>query len=528
MILDPDQPFVDKAQRLSSWGHWFTFFNILFALLLSARYITTDGLPDTWLGLTFLFTNWLGHTAFITFILFVLTIFPLSLVFPYPRHIRGMAAVIATLGMILLFIDAYSYSRLGYHISGASLEQVVTLLTNTWQDHPVRSFMWVFGISGAIFCYELLISNFTWKRLDRLKEKAWGGNLAFVFLTAFVSSHLIHIWADANLDYDVTQQNNMFPFSYPATAKTLLAKNGLLDRQQHQARQADQLALKQNLEFRPRHQQLQCNIARIDRNLSIVIIDPLDNELHNALNDKGFNRFNKHYVPAMENHAMFDLLYGLPSLYKDSVVANRNQPQWLKLALENNITVELDFANSALFAEYGYLTPEQTFSADHKISVRHLDAQSLPGQLEDLARDQAIIVTRPEANGHALVKVNMWVNWSSLQRYKGQVTQNLDINTTIIESWLGCHGSELVEGLKADVDTFGKNLLIKRPQVLAANYTDGTIVAIKKDKITLLDDQGIDLQLSATNGYKLSQPLDIPALNDTISLLKRYMPADQR
>ena len=53
--------------------------------------------------------TWLSHTSFIAFLAFVLTVFPLSLIFPYPRHIRGMAAVIATVGASLLTLDAYVY-----------------------------------------------------------------------------------------------------------------------------------------------------------------------------------------------------------------------------------------------------------------------------------------------------------------------------------------------------------------------------------------------------------------------------------
>ena len=69
---------------------------------------------------------------------------------------------------------------------------------------------------------------------------------------------------------------------------------------------------------------------------------------------------------------------------------------------------------------------------------------------------------------------------------------------------------------------FGKNILRKQPKVLAANYTNGTVVSIHKDKITLLDIEGNSQTISATNGYQLSHETDIPTLNDTIHLLKRY------
>lgn len=519
MILDPNQPFVDKAQRLSSWGHWFTFFNILFAIVLSASYIVTDSLPNTVIGMVYLLFSWLGHTAFITFIVFVLTIFPLSLVFPYPRHIRGMAAIIATSGMILLAIDAYSYSRLGYHISSSSLEQVVTLLTKTWENHPFRSFTWVFGISGAILAFELYISNFTWKRLERLKEKSFGKPLAVLFLTAFISSHLIHIWGDATFEYDVTKQNNMFPFSYPATARTLLAKNGLLDKKQFQQARSDQLALRQNLEYNHTHQAMQCNIPAIAHNLEIVILaETVDDKLSNQLVKQGLIRFDKHYVPTAFEDAIFDLVYGLPSIYKDSIVANRQLPQWYLTARDNNLSIRFVLEDAPALAPYAYIASQSNgTTADISITFKQLTANQLLNNLNSNSDAIQIIVSKAQGVETAVAKAPMFVRWPGFERYKRQVTQNLGISTTIIESWMRC---TTPEGQLPE--SFGKNILEKSPKQLAANYTAGTIVSIKKDRIILLDDQGNDLQISASTGYKLNQPIDIPTLNDTIKKLKTY------
>lgn len=533
MILDPNQTFVDKAQRLTSWGHWFTFFNILVALLISSGFIITDVSPTTALGFSYLVTNWIGHTAFITFVCFVLTIFPISMIFPYPRHIRGVSALIASSGMILLTIDAYSYSRLGYHISGASFGQVATLLTNTWNDHPVRSFMWLFGSCSLILVVELVISNFTWKQLERLKRRACGARLTIFFLTAFVLSHLIHIWADATFDYDVTKQNNMFPFSYPATAKTLLAKNGLLDRQQHQTHQANHLSLQQNLDFYPSHQPRQCHIKDINNDLVILLTGNLDKTLFAQLADLKYTRFDKHYVPTNNDDAVFNLLYGLPSVYKNSIIANRQRPQWIDIAQKHGLSVELDISHALSFAGYRYLSDDATQSASQsntdgskKIILKQMASAELTQYIATLGGSNVIIVSTSDSpdspHKMAITKTPLLVKWSSQIRYRGQVSQNLDINSTIIQSWLNCQPVKETAAATQPLDIFGKNILRKQPKVLAANYTDGTIVSIHKDKITLLDIEGNSRTISATNGYQLNQEADIPTLNDTIHLLKRY------
>ena len=48
-------------------------------------------------------------------------------------------------------------------------------------------------------------------------------------VASFFFSHFTHIWADANLEYDVLRQDTVLPLSYPATAKTLLTKYGMFD-----------------------------------------------------------------------------------------------------------------------------------------------------------------------------------------------------------------------------------------------------------------------------------------------------------
>jgi len=101
MNLAEQSQFTSKASQLLSWGHWFTFANIGLALIISFAYLAADNAPETFLGGVYLLINWLGHIGFLTFICFVLTIFPLSLVFPYPRHIRGMAAVLVTTNYVI-------------------------------------------------------------------------------------------------------------------------------------------------------------------------------------------------------------------------------------------------------------------------------------------------------------------------------------------------------------------------------------------------------------------------------------------
>ncbi|MBB1180647.1 DUF3413 domain-containing protein, partial [Pseudomonas sp. FW305-3-2-15-E-TSA4] len=56
-----------------------------------------------------------------------------------------------------------------------------------------------------------------------------------------VFSHSLHIWADAQLKFDVTKQDNVLPLTYPATANTFLARYDLLDLKQLKHDRAERL-----------------------------------------------------------------------------------------------------------------------------------------------------------------------------------------------------------------------------------------------------------------------------------------------
>ena len=65
-----------KLLKLISWSHWFTFFNIAIAIICSVIYVISEPLPESLLGQVYLFANWFSHMAFITFLAFLLIVFP--------------------------------------------------------------------------------------------------------------------------------------------------------------------------------------------------------------------------------------------------------------------------------------------------------------------------------------------------------------------------------------------------------------------------------------------------------------------
>ncbi len=504
MNLSTHQPFTSRAHRLLNWGHWFTFFNILIALTISVTYIAPDATPQTVLGWVYLLTNWVSHTAFICFVCFLLTIFPVSMVFPYQHHIRGVSAVIATAGILLLTIDAYSFNRLGYHISNASLDQVVSLLTRTWGDHPVRSTLWVTLITVCILGYELLISNFTWKRIIALKEKQLHRIIVSVFIGCFFTSHLIHIWADANLKYDITQQDNMFPLSYPTTAKSLLARYDLLDKENYQQEKSKTWQIKSRLNYQPDANR--CEINEVpSTSLTIDVVDRLITpQEQDHLLSAGFIAYDNHFQSLDPDDAAFSLLFGLPSLYSEYIASQQIQPAWFTVAKAYNINVvttpDVDALSHKGFSE----SPVLSLNLDSNLSI------------SGSFNDNHIIVTRDTSmTAGPLIKSAIYVKWHKPVLYRHQITTNASIAYSILADWMKC-------GELAENTTIATSLFDRDKEKLKATYTADTLAFFHKDKITLVTSQGTDQHYSAASGMQLDVNLDTYELTDAINLITRF------
>jgi len=119
----------DRVSRLVSWGHWFAFFNGFLAMIIGTRYLETLGYPESILGWGYLAISTIGHFSFLAFIVYLVFIFPVTLLLPYSRFLRGYAAIIATLALNILLYDTIIYDDYGLHpckgCQASDLETVV-------------------------------------------------------------------------------------------------------------------------------------------------------------------------------------------------------------------------------------------------------------------------------------------------------------------------------------------------------------------------------------------------------------------
>ena len=492
MNLTPDNQFSSKASQLLSWGHWFTFANIGLVLLISTIYLFADSQPGTPLGWFYMLITWVSHTSFITFCAFVLTIFPLSLVFPYPRHIRGMAAGIATIGISALCLDAFVYYSLGYHINIQALPEIISLLWSTLTSSPAITTVFAGSLIIIILGLELIASNHAWRHLDRLKNLKFARYATSLLVTCFALSHSIHIWADANNYFDITKQDNVLPLSYPTTAKTLLARHDLLDIEKYQQERNLQLEGPKGRFI------LNTTLPNCEANNQVInfLVFKNSDQLNNFVNERSdLSALDNILQPVNRQDALFNLIYGLPAYY-NSEKLREALPAWA----QKNALVGLSG-----FTGFGF----KDIKGEHSINMILVD------KLEHLPSENIIAFSLADETSKELITTSKaYISNTILIKNSDSFKQLNDIIYSIVSEQLNCPAL-------ADAAMLGRNLNTDYQQE-GVNYSNGVLVTFKKDRITLVNPDGSYKQMSGSEGFLLEQSLDIPFLIHSIKELQKF------
>ena len=320
-MVDSGNTYSDKVSKLITWGHWFSFFNIVAAMLIGTRYISQSPWPETLLGQTYLVLNWIGHFGFLVFGFYILVLFPLTFITPSQRLMRILSVIIATAGMTLLLLDTYAYQNLHLHITPL----IWDMLLNNDKSNLNTQWQYLFILVPVIFLLQLSLSEWVWHKLRKLAHKHVGRPFAITFAVAFIGSHLIHTWADASAYGPVTAQRATFPLSYPMTARSFLEKHGFIDRDalakqiQEEGTGGAKEAMRYPLE------PIKFKTKQTGYNLQIIMIDSLRADTLNHTDTPNLTRFaqnnlnyNNHYSASNNPTSLFGLFYGLPGNYVDN------------------------------------------------------------------------------------------------------------------------------------------------------------------------------------------------------------------
>ncbi|TWX65276.1 DUF3413 domain-containing protein [Colwellia demingiae] len=348
MVSFDTKSYSKKLLHLISWSHWFTFFNILAAIALSSYYLFSEAAPTTLFGQAYLITTWVSHIAFLTFMSFVLVLFPLTLILPHTKFIRTSGSVIFTIGLLLLVLDGFIYSRLGYHLNASSSAQIISLIQDLAKENSLL-YTFIGALAIIILSFEFIVSNYAWKHLKQLQKTIFARFVIFALVLSFFFSHVSHIWADANLDYDILRQDTVLPLSYPATAKTLLTKYGLFNIEDYIERKNSPLSFSHAIPNYPTIDSSLClneNAETAPKNSTFLILTeqqvsiPQLNQFIRRASATTLHLTNN-IDTGLNDDAWFNLLYSLPSIYQDDILKQGIKPLLFQRLDQQALTTSL-------------------------------------------------------------------------------------------------------------------------------------------------------------------------------------------
>ena len=347
------QRYREKVSQMVSWGHWFALFNILLSLVIGSRYLFIADWPTTLAGRIYSYVSIIGHFSFLVFATYLLILFPLTFIVGSQRLMRFLSVILATAGMTLLLIDSEVFTR--FHLL---LNPIVwQLVINPDENEMARDWQLMFISVPVILLLELVFATWSWQKLRSLtRRRRFARPLAAFLFIAFIASHVVYIWADANFYRPITMQRANLPLSYPMTARRFLEKHGLLDAQEYQRRLIEQ-GNPDAVSVQYPLSELRYRDMGTGQNVLLITVDGLN-----------YSRFEKQ-MPALAGFAeqnisftrhmssgnttdngIFGLFYGISPSYMDGILSTRT-PAALITAL-NQQGYQL-----GLFSSDGFTSP---------------------------------------------------------------------------------------------------------------------------------------------------------------------------
>lgn len=433
--------------QLYSWGHWFSLSNMIIGFFISTIYWFAEPLPQSLLSQIYLVVYSIGHVAFLFFIGYLLLVFPVTL-FNRPKLARPWAALVAAVGLLLLFIDALVYSVYGYHINLLSLDYIQNDFTLLTQNLPGGFKAAVLLLFAATFAIELVLANALWRNLEKFRRFYINFRLIPAVLTCFIVGHLAHIWADLQLYTPITKQDNLLPLSQPMTAKTVLSQSGLVDLAEYKQRKELTFDLSEHLVNTPAYQ-FSCLPPMSSLQVQILSTKAanIDALVQAKQRLEPSMVVTKHWSPVSTHDALFELLSGMPAIYKQKAQHINNL---LDTALiTTNVSLDVTPANLTRQLNLSEYQAQKRLSDDN-LSIRFQ-------QIDELAAANRWINKPVNGKQILVILANDNTNTYSRILVKGELvelpalTSNFDLLPTILEGWLSC-------SFYTDYGKFGHNL----------------------------------------------------------------------
>lgn len=375
------------TSRLVSWGHWFAFINGVIAAMVSLAYplITTDN--QTVAASIFNIIYGVGHFTVLTFLIYLIILFPLAFAIKSKTHYFLISSFLSSLTWTLFLVDICLFSKHGIHF-GMYMLDILFEDSKGMTGAP----QWLILLTTTIiFLIEWRISTAIWNRRTSNVVRFWSRRAALILVLCFLSGHVGYIGADASGYIPITSQKDLYPLSYPTTARNLLSEYGMLIPGTRINEKPPKLAATNYISQHP--------ITLGGReDYVIILIDALRNDVDLSqtmpntmkLLD-GAIKLDNHYSSG-NNQAdgVFGLLYGIPASYLGGVEKNHEHSPFLDVLKKNGYRIEYygnpDEKTKLILAGAGF---DVVQTANHSLSRSSLDAEIVEAATTSMLTDKS-------------------------------------------------------------------------------------------------------------------------------------------
>ncbi len=501
MILT-ESPRRKRVTKMVAWGHWFALANIILALVISSIYIFSSPAPGSWLGNTYMLANWLGHISFVTFFGFVLFVLPSCYLVKNEKTVRLTGAIVAASGLALLAFDALVYTRTGFHISFNSVQIVRTVEETRMAEFSWKQWFYLLLLFCVWLSGQLVLANAIWRRLEKLSHYKFTPSVASFFLTCFIAGHGMHIWADAKLYQPIVKQDNLFPLSYPATAKTTMSRYGLLDLEAYKQREKLQFRGQvsgQVTRVRYPSEPVYCGIDNTRSALVFIQTDqaPLSLNNNKLAYDVAF-----YSLSTSKSSQQVSSIFGVPEIYYESLADKRP----VLLALPQVQGFEVSVSADSTIAHPAISTFQSPYSNFEKgLHIAFMSAADIKQALSALSYDDKIIMVASSARLYANIPL------------KTNNASNEDIAPTLLSA-LGC---------KSAVTSYstGRNLSAPARDWIVSTSGERIVVIQRTQRIDVMTNGNYEI-INLKDNTRSSEGLNVNVLSQAVKHLSRFSTAD--
>jgi hypothetical protein len=375
-------------RSLLRWWGWQLLTTIVFALVVAARYYGVVVADDAPASLAFRAIMLVAHFTALAAVLLVPALFailvraPTWIVLPL-----GTLCSIATL--LALLIDTQVYQLYRFHINAGVMNLLLGGAAAETFDFSASMYAQAALVTLAVVATSSLLARSWWHHVARSPGHPRIARVVTVVLvSAIVTFHSLHIWADVHAREPLLEQTEVLPLRYAATAKRSLRALGVNIRTHPLVTRLpaeDRSGLAYPL------QPLHCRPPTRDLpNIVFILIDSWRFDALDARVTPNLDALARRSVRFMDHHSggnatrigVFSLFYSIPGTYWHRILAEGQGPVFMTQLLLHGYDVQA-FRSAPLFSPEFDRT---VFAPLDAVRMRS-DGSDAAARDEDLTRD---------------------------------------------------------------------------------------------------------------------------------------------